>query len=366
MKSGRRQRSQRGRGTAENPPNRFESLHFFPDDEGAGAAEPAPETRFIPDHSRSVITRNDSPDVGFDYSLNPYRGCEHGCVYCYARPTHEYLGFSSGLDFETRILVKERAPELLRAELEKPRWRPAVLVLSGVTDPYQPVEHRLGLTRRCLEVLAEFRNPVTVITKNHKVTRDADLLGELAAHRAAAVFISITTLDRSLASVMEPRTAQPGLRLDAIRRLSAAGVPVGVMAAPVVPGLTDHEIPSILSAAASAGARFAGYTLLRLPHGVSPLFETWLEEHFPSRKDRVLARLRAMRGGRLNDPRFGSRMRGEGIHAEQVRSLFRVARRLSGLERSGPDLSTAAFRRPGPVQMDLFGKGRPFTEAGHE
>ncbi len=348
-------KSWRGRGTAENPPNRFEHAHFSPDPEWAATEQTAPETRFLPDHSRSIITRNDSPDVGFEYSLNPYRGCEHGCVYCYARPTHEYLGFSSGVDFETRIMVKERAPELLQAELGKRSWEPHVLVMSGVTDPYQPVERKLEITRRCLGVLAEFRNPVAVITKNHLVTRDLDVLGELAAHRGAAVFVSVTTLDKSLARVMEPRTAHPDFRLEAIRQLAAAGIPAGVMAAPVVPGLTDHEVPAILEAAAAAGASFAGYTVLRVPHGVASLFEAWLETHFPTKKHRVLSRLKAMRGGRLNDARFGSRMRGEGIYAQQLAQLFRVARRRAGLDRPGPELSTEAFRRPGGTQLDLFG-----------
>ncbi len=354
MKNGEGKVSWRGRGTADNPPNRFEDAHFVPDGEWAAGEQSAPDTRFIPDHSRSIITRNDSPDVGFEYSLNPYRGCEHGCIYCYARPTHEYLGFSSGLDFETRIMVKERAPELLRAELGNPRWQPQVLVMSGVTDPYQPVERRLGITRRCLEVLATFRNPVAIITKNQLVTRDIDVLETLAAHRAAAVFVSITTLDGSLARLMEPRTAQPDLRLGAIRRLAERGVPVGVMAAPVIPGLTDHEVPSILEAAAAAGAGFAGYTLLRLPHAVAPLFTGWLETHFPGRKKRVLDRLREMRGGKLNDARFGSRMRGEGFYAAQLRNLFRVARRRAGLDGAGVNLSAAGFRRPGGRQMELF------------
>ncbi len=345
----------RGRGVAENPGNRFESSRFEPDPEWEADEErSAPRTQFLPDLSQSIITRNDSPDVGFERSINPYRGCEHGCVYCYARPTHEYLGFSSGLDFETRIMVKERAPALLREAMEKPRWEPGVLVMSGVTDPYQPIERKLKITRECLRVLTEFRNPVAIITKNHLVTRDIDLLGELAAHRAAAAFVSLTTLDPSLARAMEPRTASPEHRLDAVRRLAAAGVPVGVMTAPLVPGLTDHEIPNLLSAAAEAGASFAGYTVLRLPHAVKDLFENWLEHHFPSKKQRVLGRLRELRDGKLNDTRFGSRMRGEGVFAEQIRSLFRVARRRAGLDRAVPELSIEAFRKPGGRQMELF------------
>jgi DNA repair photolyase len=273
---------------------------------------------------------------------------------CYARPTHEYLGFSAGLDFETKIMVKEDAPQLLRAELASPRWRPQAVSLCGVTDAYQPVERRLQLTRRCLEVFAEFRNPVGVVTKNHLVTRDRDLLGELARFQAAAVFLSITTLDGELARVLEPRATQPAGRLDALRELTGAGIPTGVFVAPVIPGLNDHEIPAILQAAADAGAGFAGYVLLRLPHAVAPLFEQWLQMHFPDRKDKVLGRLRQLRGGRLNDARFGSRMRGEGPLAEAVRSLFHLARRRAGMRRGGPALSTAAFRRPGGNQLLLF------------
>src|SRR5205814_4999455 len=233
--------------------------------------EPAPPTQFFKDNSDSIINYNDSPDVGFEASINPYRGCEHGCIYCYARPFHEYLGFSAGLDFETKIMVKENAPELLRRELASPKWKPKVIALSGVTDCYQPVERKLKLTRRCLEVLAEFRNPVAVVTKNHLVTRDADVLSELARHRAAAVFISLTTLDSSLTPKLEPRASLPKHRLAAIEALNRAGVPVGVLLAPMIPGLTDHEIPNLLAAAASAGAQYAGYVVLRLPFAVKNL-----------------------------------------------------------------------------------------------
>ncbi len=251
-----------------------------------------PATQYFRDGTKSVITRNNSPDVGFETSLNPYRGCEHGCIYCYARPTHEYLGFSAGLDFESKIMVKTNAPELLRAELESRRWQPQTLVLSGVTDPYQPVERKLRITRGCLEVLARFRNPVAIITKNHLVTRDIDLLRELAASNAVAVNISVTSLDPNLQRVLEPRTTSPQGRLDAIRQLRAANIPVGVMVAPIIPGLTDHEVPKILDACAKAGAQFAGYTIVRLPWAVAPLFEHWLGEHFPDRKEKVLGRIR--------------------------------------------------------------------------
>jgi DNA repair photolyase len=344
-----------GRGTAENPPNRFEKLVYLRDPEFDDAEQPSPSTQFLRDASKSLITYNDSADVGFEASINPYRGCEHGCIYCYARPYHEYLGFSSGLDFETKILVKEDAPELLRRELASRRWKPKALAISGVTDPYQPIERKLQVTRRCLAVLAEFRNPTIIITKNRLVTRDIDHLRELARFDAAAVCVSVTTLDAELARVMEPRTSTPANRLDAIRTLSEAGVPVRVLVAPVIPGLTDHEITSIIISAADAGARYAGYVVVRLPYAVKELFERWLEEHFPDRKKKVLNRIREMRGGKLNDPNFGSRMKGEGVFAEQIRSMFKLACRKAGIEESGPELSTAAFRRPDGAQLSLFG-----------
>jgi DNA repair photolyase len=341
----------RGRGAASNPANRFERIDLVWEEPGPGKVG----TVLLRDVSRSVVARNDSPDVPFDVSLNPYRGCEHGCIYCYARPSHEYLGFSAGLDFESRILVKEEAPELLRRELTRPAWEPQTLALSGVTDPYQPFERKLEITRRCLQVLSELRHPVAVITKNRLVTRDVDLLAELAGHGAAVVSVSLTTLDVEVARKMEPRASAPRDRLRAVEELAAAGVPVNVMLAPVVPGLTDHEIPAILDAAAAAGARGAGCLPLRLPGAVAGLFTAWLEEHFPERRDKVLNRLRSMRGGRLHDSRFGVRMRGEGVFAEQIRTLFHTARRRAGLDRRATTLSTAAFRRPGVDQMALFG-----------
>ena len=346
------------RGAADNPPNRFEKIHLEPDedwnpgddaDSGSG-----PRTQFFKDHSQTVISRNDSPDVGFSASLNPYRGCEHGCIYCYARPFHEYLGFSAGLDFESKIMVKEDAPELLRQELWSPKWQPQVIFMSGVTDCYQPIERKLKLTRRCLEVLAEFRNPVFIVTKNRLVTRDIDVLSELARHHAAGVFLSITTLDTELRKVMEPRTSPPAARLAAIRELAAAGIPVGVNVAPIIPGLTDHEMPAILKAAAEAGATSAGYTVVRLPYAVAPLFEKWLETHFPDRKEKVLNRLRAMRGGKLYDAQWGKRFSGEGIFADQIAQMFEVARRKAGIANYTGELSTAAFRRAGGTQLSLF------------
>ncbi|MCP5527314.1 MAG: PA0069 family radical SAM protein [Verrucomicrobiales bacterium] len=344
----------KGRGAAGNPPNRFETIRLEPDPDRDPAEDPAPHTVFLRDVSRTVISRNESPDVPFEVSLNPYRGCEHGCAYCYARPTHEYLGFSAGLDFETRILVKEDAPDLLRRELASPKWRPAALTLSGVTDPYQPVERRLQLTRRCLQVLAECRHPVAIITKNHLVTRDLDLLGDLARLQAAFVAISLPTLKPELAAAMEPRASLPALRLDAIRRLTAAGIPTGVLVAPVVPGLTDPEIPAILQAAADAGASFAARVLLRLPHAVAEVFSDWLERHLPLRRTKVLNAVKSMRGGRLNEGRFGARMRGEGSAADRLEHFFAVACRRTGLTGAGPTLSTDSFRRPPSTQLELF------------
>jgi DNA repair photolyase len=499
-----------GRGAARNPKNRFERIEVEPDE--SEGDEPRPETVYLRDHSRSIIARNDSPDIGFDASINPYRGCTHGCAYCllgdtpilmangttrrlenirvgdeiygtvrrgayrrytktrvlnywsvkkpayhitledgtslvcggdhrfltdrgwkfvtgampgrgqrpylttndelmgtggfpvkcdiegqavksganlrvssieplgpmplfdittgtgdfiangvvshncYARPTHEYLGLSAGLDFESRILVKQDAPELLKKELSSPRWNPQVLSMSGVTDPYQPVERGLRITRRCLEVLAEFRNPVVIVTKNYLVTRDMDLLSELASHEAAAVAFSLTTLDDDLRRIMEPRTSRPARRLAAVEKLAAGGIPVGVMTAPVIPGLNDHELPNLLSAAAEAGATFAAYVPVRLPYAVAPLFEDWLARHFPERKDKVLNRIRSMRGGELNDASFGSRMRGEGLFAQHIAQLFSISCRRAGMgEARFPKLSTAAFRGGGGAQPDLFG-----------
>ena len=346
-----------GRGTTQNPPNRYETLHLDPDPDAIrdddGSVPPAP-TVFYRDASRSILAENDSPDVGFRYSLNPYRGCEHGCVYCYARPTHEYLGFSAGLDFERKIMVKEDAPALLEEALRAPGWEPQVVMLSGNTDCYQPVERRLGITRRCLEVFARFRNPVAAITKSALVARDADVFGELARHDAAHVTFSITTLDPELARRMAPRAARPERKLDALRTLAAAGVPVSVNVAPVLPGLNDHEIPKILEAAAAAGATSAAWILLRMPAPIDALVDAWLAEHYPERRERVLNRIRETRGGRLSDSRFGHRHRGQGEYASQIDALFKAAAKKLGLDRPSRELSAAAFRRP-PRRGDQLG-----------
>jgi DNA repair photolyase len=346
-----------GRGASWSPANRFEKLHVDVNDvdvvdvDPDESERPQRATQFFQDGTKTIITRNNSPDVGFETSLNPYRGCEHGCIYCYARPTHEYLGFSAGLDFESKIMVKTNAPALLRAELESLRWKPQVLVMSGVTDPYQPIEKKLRVTRGCLEVLTKFRNPLAIITKNRLVTRDVDLLRELADYSAAAVNISVTSLNSELQRVLEPRTSSPEARLDAIMQLRAAEVPVGVMVAPVIPGLTDHEMPKILEACAQAGAQFAGYTIIRLPWAVAPLFEHWLEEHFPDRKEKILGRIRDLRGnGRLNNSRWHTRMTGEGIFAEQIASLFKVSCRRARIGKR-PQLSIASFRRSKTLEL---------------
>jgi DNA repair photolyase len=495
----------RGRGTHTAPPNRFESARFEPDPEWGFDDEEAPDprTQYIPDASRSALAHNDSPDVGFDASINPYRGCTHGCVYCltpetpvlyadmtwrpigesragdvllgfdehargpgkprrlrwatvldawwsrkatlrlrtanadvvatadhrwlradagwaptaklapgdpllllprheraagdlgrepawkperveriepgrlrdvvdiqtttgtffaaglathncYARPTHEYLGFSAGLDFETRVLVKHELPELLRTELSRRSWKPQVIGISGVTDAYQPIEQKLRLTRRCLEVLAEFRNPAAIITKSRLVARDADVLQELARHDSVSVALSLTSLDPELARRMEPRAAQPKARLWAVEQLARAGVPVGVNLGPIIPGLNEHEIPALIAAAADAGARWAGWLLLRLPYAVKDLFAEWLAQHYPDRRDKVLHRIADVRDGRLSETRFGVRHRGTGLYAEQIRALVEVARRKAGLAAHGPELSAAAFRRPGGEQIPLW------------
>jgi DNA repair photolyase len=344
----------KGRGSSGNPTNRFEKISYERELDWNPEEDQLPRTQILKDATKTIIAHNDSPDVGFDSSINVYRGCEHGCAYCFARPTHEYLGFSAGLDFETKIVVKENAPELLRAELSSPKWKPRVLGMSGVTDCYQPLERKFRLTRACLEVLLEFRNPVCIITKNFLVTRDVDLLAQLARFNAVSVNVSITTLDPALTPKLEPRASLPNARLEAIRILSEAGVPVGVLAAPMIPGLNDHEMPNIISEAVKRGAKFAGFVPLRLPYAVKDLFGEWLEQHFPARKEKVLNQVRALRGGRLNDPNFGSRMSGEGIFAEQLSQMFHIACRRAGLPRERPGITAEHFRRPAGPQLELF------------
>jgi len=350
-----------GRGAVRDLPNRFEKLAMDldpdvvqrdPDFEGADVL-PNPKTTYFVDKSESIIVKNDSPDVGFSAGINPYRGCEHGCAYCYARPYHEYLGFSAGLEFETKIMVKPRAAELLRKELSNPKYVPQPLGMSGVTDCYQPAERHFRVTRSCLEVLAEFRNPVSLITKNFLITRDIDVLKQLAAYDAVQVFISVTTMNADLAAKMEPRASRPSHRLRAIEMLAKAGIPVGVMVAPIIPGLNDREIPAVLEAAKSAGAAIAGYTMLRLPYGVKDVFQEWLRENFPEKVDRIIGGVRSVRGGKLNVSDFATRMRGEGPYAEQVRQMFHVFRERLGFNARPRELRTEHFRRSGEMQMTL-------------
>jgi DNA repair photolyase len=345
-----------GRGSATNPRNRFEKLSVelepeaLVDEDGERIL---PQTQFLRDDSQSIISRNDSPDIPFTAGVNPYRGCEHGCAYCFARPYHEFLGFSAGLDFESKIIVKENAPELLRDELSSKKWVPQPVTMSAISDAYQPVERRLQLTRRCLGVLAEFRNPVGIITKNHLVTRDIDYLSELAGFHAATVAISLTSLDPELAKTLEPRASPPSRRLAAIEELSAAGIPVNVMTAPIIPGLNDHELPELLASAAKAGARSAGFTVLRLPFTVAPLFVEWLERHAPGHKDKVLSRIRSMRGGKLYDSKWGARMKGEGFFADQIKALFELGYRKAGFRGDIPSYDLSHFRVPSD-QLCLF------------
>ncbi len=344
----------RGRGSSDNPKNRFEEVHLDYDLDPESGERPNQKRELITDSTQKIISENSSPDIPFSKSINPYRGCEHGCIYCYARPMHEFLGMSAGLDFESRIVVKRDAAHLLRKTLASPAWKPEPIVLSGVTDPYQPVEKQLEITRSCLEVLADARNPAGLITKNYLVTRDIDLLSQLARYNAVRVTLSITTLDDDLARIMEPRTSRPERRLDAVRALSRAGIPVSVNVAPIIPGLTDHETVAILEKSAAAGACGAGYTLLRLPYGVKDLFVEWLEQHFPDRKQKVINRILDFRQGKLNRSEFGERFRGRGNYADQIRKLFKHHRKRLGLDREWPRLSVEHFRRPDGGQLHLF------------
>ncbi|WP_425616823.1 PA0069 family radical SAM protein [Anatilimnocola sp. NA78] len=336
-----------------NPPNRFEHSrqeadheHGFAEDDQLPGERRKVETEFLPDRAETLIRENDSPDVSFRFSINAYRGCEHGCVYCYARPGHETLGMNAGLDFETRVLVKFDAVKLLRKELNKKHWRPEPIMISGVTDCYQPAERKFQLTRGILQVLLEAEHPLTMITKNSLIVRDLDVLQPLAERRLVGTAISITTLDAELARTMEPRTATPAAKLRAIRALSEAGVPVRVMVAPIIPGLNDHEIPTILAAAKEAGALNAGYVMLRLPWAVAPIFSAWLREHRPLQADKVESLLRDMRGGKLYDAQFGTRMKGTGPYAEGVRATFQAFCKKLGLDQPSPELDCSRFRPP--------------------
>jgi DNA repair photolyase len=351
----------KGRGAGDNREGRFESRRVEAADDGWWRDEEirAPATVVRAEVARSIIARNDSPDIPFSQSINPYRGCEHGCVYCYARPTHSYINLSPGLDFETKLFYKANAAELLEKELSKRGYRPQLIHLGASTDPYQPIEREHRISRRILEVLWRFRHPVTIITKSHLVLRDLDLLQDMARENLCHVMVSVTTLDEDLKRGLEPRAPSPAARLKAIAGLAKAGVPVGVMAAPMIPALNDHELENILEAATGAGASTAGFVLLRLPYEVKELFESWLHAHVPLRAEHVLSRIRAMRGGRLNDARFGSRFKGQGIEAELLQQRFEIARRRLGLDGRGRhELNLGAFRVPpaagGQMSLDGF------------
>lgn len=353
----------RGRGTNINPAGRFEKSCRMTEPEDLEALSQLEDlsdgiqvkTEIFADTTRTIIATNDSPDVGMEATINPYRGCEHGCIYCFARPTHEYLGLSAGVDFETKIFVKHNAAKLLADKLSSKAWTPKVVTMSGVTDPYQPLEKIHKITRSCLEVLRDFRNPTAIITKNNLVTRDIDIFEDMAEFNCIGIHMSVTTLDNKLARAMEPRASQPMLRLKAIESLAKKGIPVSVIIGPVLPGLTDHEIPSILQSAADAGACGAHYTMLRLPYGVKDLFRTWLEDNYPDRAAKVLSHVRDIRGGRLNDSEFGVRMRGSGVYADNVADIFSLYRKKFGLNRRFESLSLQHYRRDAyDVQMDLF------------
>lgn len=340
----------RGRGSVSNQTGRFNRLQMNYDLSDAGYIEdddvPVLKTEYFKDNAKSIINQYDSPDLGFGYSLNPYRGCEHGCIYCYARPTHEYFNLSAGLDFESKIFIKEQAPQLLKAELMKSKWKPEVIMISGVTDCYQPIERKLQITRQCLQVLTEFKNPFFIITKNFLVTRDVDILAQAARDSLVGVCVSVTTLDEQLARKMEPRTSSPQLRLKAIQTLSESDVPVIVNIAPIVPGLTDHEIPQIMKAAADAGARSAGYVALRLPHSVKDLFTEWLEKNYPEKKEKVLSAVRDIRGGKLYNADFETRMRGTGAKADHLEEMFKVFKKKYFSNKARFNLRTDLFKRP--------------------
>ncbi|MBN8480788.1 MAG: PA0069 family radical SAM protein [Xanthomonadales bacterium] len=340
----------KGRGAASNREGRFEALAKTREDDGwhrDDEAVPRPPTEVTIERARTIISRNDSPDIPFSQSINPYRGCEHGCVYCYARPSHGYLNLSAGLDFETKLFAKANAAERLREELARRGYACSPINLGANTDPYQPIEREHRITRQVIEVLAEHRHPLTIVTKNALVERDLDLLAPMARDKLVQVFLSVTSLDNRLASTLEPRASAPHRRLEAIANLNAAGVPCGVLVAPIIPAVTDRFLEEILERSAAGGAHHAGYTIIRLPHELAGLFREWLDLHLPERADHVMSLVRQMRGGRDNDARFGSRMRGEGVFADVLRQRFQIACRKLGLDRTRElDLDTSRFAVP--------------------
>ena len=350
----------RGRSSQYNPKNRFESISVdysvFEDDSlyYDSPDERKIETIFYKDDSKSVISKNDSEDLYFDYSFNPYRGCEHGCIYCYARPTHEFLGFSSGLDFETKIMVKEDAPKLLEETFNKKNYVPKMLMFSGNTDCYQPVEKKLQITRKALQVCLDYKNPVAIITKNALIRRDIDILSELAKMNLINVMISITSLNKELCSKMEPRTSAPTKKLEAIAELAKNNIPVGVNVAPIIPGLTDEETPAILKAASENGATFASWIMLRLPYSVKDLFLEWLQNEFPDRASKVINKIKDVRGGKLNDSEFGKRFVGEGEIKDAIENLFKISCKKYGINKRIYELSTTQFQNKNNSQLNLF------------
>lgn len=351
--------ARRGRGAVSNASGRYEPVQHVTLDDGWGMldeAPPARKTSVMMDTARTIIARNNSPDIPFDRSINAYRGCEHGCIYCFARPTHAFLGFSPGLDFESRLLAKPDAPALLEKELCNPNYRPQPIAMGTNTDVYQPVEKHYRITRGILEVLNRFNHPVSIVTKSALITRDIDILSDMASRGLAKVYVSVTTLDRGLARRMEPRAATPCRRLQTIHNLTGAGIPTGVMVAPIIPAINDMEIEAILEAAKKAGAQSAGFVMLRLPLEIKTLFREWLVNEFPDRADKVMSLVRDVRGGRDNDAAFHSRMRGQGPYADMIAARFQIAVRRIGFSMSVSKLDVTQFRippRPGD-QMDLF------------
>lgn len=349
-----------GRGAQQNPKNRFEQIYIEPDeytdfaDAEEESREKKIETIFFKDQSKTIISKNDSDDLIFDYSVNPYRGCEHGCIYCYARPTHEYLGFSSGIDFESKIMIKEKTAELLRKTFNSKSYKPKVIMFSGNTDCYQPVERKLKLTRAALAVCLEHGNPVRLVTKNALILRDLDILKEMAEKKLVTVMISITTLNRELVRIMEPRTASPQRRLNTVQALAENRVPVGVLISPVIPGLTDKEVPAIIEAAAKAGAKFSGMAMLRLPYTVKDLFLNWINENMPDRAGKIISRIMEIRNGKLNESEFGKRFTGEGEIAGAIYNLYNLSCAKYGMNYDLPELAFSHFRRSYGNQMELF------------
>ncbi|MEN7548332.1 PA0069 family radical SAM protein [Rapidithrix thailandica] len=342
----------KGRGAQQNTPNRYHKTYYEQDPwENADELPVAPSTQLFYENPQKIISVNKSPDIPFDYSINPYQGCEHGCIYCYARPSHEYWGFSAGWDFESKIVVKKAAPQLLAKQLSAKNWQVAPVMLSGNTDPYQPLERQMKITRELLKVFAQFGNPVGIITKNSLVLRDLDILSDLAVEGLVHVMISLTTLDECLRQVMEPRTATGAKRLETIEQLTAAGVPVGVMTAPVIPSLNDHELPELVKQAAAHGALTAGYTVVRLNGALAELFKDWLYKNFPDRADKVWKQIAELHDGNVGDQRFGTRMKGEGVMAQSIRQLFMLAKGKYMKDRQLPAFDLNRFRKNGTLRL---------------